>query len=208
MLRGLGLTMAMSRESARALLGVDESASEAEIQRAFRDKAKAAHPDHGGAGGDLGRLAEARDVVSQPAPQTSEQPSEPRVSAASAPRPASAPVSDLAVDDLDRRAGCGLVGVLSIIAIGGIGIVFAGVLVFGFVVSGNRSDRRPERQLPADCIRIMAQQQDVERVTCDAPNAQRIELTYDLTATAAPCPTGANTLDTVTTRWCLRPVAP
>lgn len=198
--------MAISREAARALLGVSDFPSEDEVQRAFRRKAKAAHPDQGGVGGDLGRLAEARDVLLKPAPK-------PQASQQAAPtqRSAPEPVDIVYVDDdRDDRFGCGLVGVLAImafIAIVGVGVL---VLVIGFIGSSNFTEGRPGDVEPAaNCIRVLVVEQDVERVPCDQTDAQEIALRFDrTTGLAAACPAGTNTLDTDTTRWCLRPVTP
>ena len=46
---------------ARALLGVKEGATDAEIRRAHRAKMAKAHPDQGGAHGEAARLNAARD---------------------------------------------------------------------------------------------------------------------------------------------------
>ena len=198
--------MAISREAARALLGVSDFPSEDEVQQAFRRKAKAAHPDQGGVGGDLGQLAEARDVLLKPAPAVEA----PRQSAPK-PRTTPEPIDIVYVDDdRDDRFGCGLVGVLAImafIAIVGVGVV---VLVIGFIGSSNFTEGRPGEAEPvANCVRVLVVERNVERVPCSQPDAQEIALRFDrTTGLAAACPAGTNTLDTDTTRWCLRPVGP
>jgi hypothetical protein len=54
-------TVAMSLDDARAMLGVDTSASEAEIQAAYLRLMRRVHPDHGGASGLAAQLNLARD---------------------------------------------------------------------------------------------------------------------------------------------------
>ncbi len=53
---------------ARALLGVPEHATPAEIARAFRGAAHAAHPDHGGSPASMRRLLAARATALAAAP--------------------------------------------------------------------------------------------------------------------------------------------
>jgi hypothetical protein len=54
-------TVAMSLDDARAMLGVDASAGEAEIQAAYLRLMRRVHPDHGGASGLAAQLNLARD---------------------------------------------------------------------------------------------------------------------------------------------------
>lgn len=51
----------MSLAEARALLGVEPAASQAEIEAAYRRLMQRAHPDHGGTTGLAAQLNAARD---------------------------------------------------------------------------------------------------------------------------------------------------
>lgn len=53
----------MSAEEARALLGVMETASEADIRAAYRSRIATAHPDRGGTAEAAARLNAARDLL-------------------------------------------------------------------------------------------------------------------------------------------------
>ncbi len=53
----------MSAEQARALLGVTEMASEAEIRAAYRSRISSAHPDRGGTADAAAQLNAARDLL-------------------------------------------------------------------------------------------------------------------------------------------------
>ena len=54
---------AMSRREAAQVLGVPETASEAEINKAYRDLMKKVHPDAGGNDALAARVQEAREVL-------------------------------------------------------------------------------------------------------------------------------------------------
>lgn len=54
---------AMTREQAAEILGVSLSASEIEIQSAYRQAMKSAHPDVGGSDEQAARVQKARDVL-------------------------------------------------------------------------------------------------------------------------------------------------
>ncbi|MGE0828250.1 MAG: J domain-containing protein [Hyphomonadaceae bacterium] len=54
---------AMSDAQARAILGVQPGASEAEIRAAFRRRIAIAHPDQGGSTEEAARLSAARDAL-------------------------------------------------------------------------------------------------------------------------------------------------
>ena len=54
---------AMTREQAAEVLGVSLSASESEIQSAYRQAMKSAHPDVGGSDEQAARVQKARDVL-------------------------------------------------------------------------------------------------------------------------------------------------
>ncbi|MFC6757911.1 MULTISPECIES: J domain-containing protein [Haloarcula] len=49
--------------SAHEVLGVDRDATPSEIRRAFRERVKEAHPDHGGSEAELQNVREAREVL-------------------------------------------------------------------------------------------------------------------------------------------------
>jgi hypothetical protein len=53
----------MQRDQARRLLGVAPGASPAEVDRAFRRRARAAHPDHGGDADAFRKLVVARSLL-------------------------------------------------------------------------------------------------------------------------------------------------
>ena len=53
----------MTREQAAEILGVSLSASEIEIQSAYRQAMKSAHPDVGGSDEQAARVQKARDVL-------------------------------------------------------------------------------------------------------------------------------------------------
>jgi len=53
----------MSHDDAAQLLGVDAGASAADVERAFRLKARSSHPDAGGADDAFIRLTAARDIL-------------------------------------------------------------------------------------------------------------------------------------------------
>ncbi|XBQ15959.1 MAG: DnaJ domain-containing protein [Oceanicaulis sp.] len=53
----------MSRKEAAAVLGVSETADEAEVRRAYREMMKKVHPDAGGSDALAARVQEARDVL-------------------------------------------------------------------------------------------------------------------------------------------------
>ena len=57
------LRRGMSAEEARAVLGVAQTASEADIRAAYRRRIAAAHPDQGGTGEGAALLNVARDVL-------------------------------------------------------------------------------------------------------------------------------------------------
>lgn len=53
----------MSPDEAAGLLGIPVTAGPEEVARAFRQRARAVHPDAGGSGEDFIRLAQARDAL-------------------------------------------------------------------------------------------------------------------------------------------------
>jgi hypothetical protein len=52
-----------SGEDPWEILGVSDGATEKQILDAYRDKAKIAHPDHGGSSADFNRITEAKDTA-------------------------------------------------------------------------------------------------------------------------------------------------
>ena len=53
----------MSDDEARQILGVSENASDQEIEQAFRNEMKRAHPDQGGSDWMAAKVNQARDVL-------------------------------------------------------------------------------------------------------------------------------------------------
>ena len=64
----------MDGHQAHAVLGVSRHASPAEIKRAFRARAMAAHPDHGGRRADFEQLVAAVDTLCPRSPRRRPRP--------------------------------------------------------------------------------------------------------------------------------------
>ena len=60
-----GFTALPAPEHWTEVLGLNQGAGKAEINAAYRDKARAAHPDHGGSDAAMSRLNAARDAALQ-----------------------------------------------------------------------------------------------------------------------------------------------
>ena len=55
----------MSAHEARAVLGVEDGATRADIETAYRRLMQRAHPDHGGTSGLAAQLNAARDMLNR-----------------------------------------------------------------------------------------------------------------------------------------------
>lgn len=179
--------------TAASLLGVAINAGRDEVQAAFRQRARAAHPDmaHGtqGSGADLDVLTQARDTLLAPAPKP-RVPISPSPAARRSAQPGSQPTS-----------GSGpLAWVLRFLGIVVVGAVVAIVIVLIWALVAG-TERTADSDLVVDECLIVTPS-DVTEASCDEFGAQRI---VEQLSGARDCGAGANTLVVDSTTYCLVP---
>lgn len=171
----------MDRSEAAARLGLSERATADDIRNAFRDRARAVHPDAGGVRGDLDRLVEARDVLLRTAPAAAPNPAAPRPSPSAPPKPGRA----------GKWAWSALLAAVAVVA------VAIGVVVLVGILTTRGDDR--DATVPADeCV--VLERSTALPASCDAEDSFRV---VSRLSGAQTCPAGQDSLVVGSSTWCL-----
>ncbi len=213
----------MTRAEAAAILGIQPSAGQPEIQRAFRRAARDTHPDSGPPGNAerLKEVQEARDVMlrgitggpagpkpTRPKPWPPNRPTWPPPKTAPSDRFPSA--STRKGDDGGSRnhegadTGSSVSNWVVTITIVTVLVVFAvvgAILIVAAMFGGEPQSSDAPAPVTADCVRIEGD--SPEAVPCDEAGAQRIVARHQ---GVADCSAGQGLLFTGVATWCLEPV--